>query len=248
MTRLDDVARVVGDIPYMSLEQAGLMDSLISENGYARILELGFHHGVSTCYLAAAVDRFEHGNVVTVDLASAQRLSPNVEELLARLGLQERVTVHYEPTSYLWRLMRLLEPPAATFDLCYIDGAHDWFTDGFAFLLVDRLLAPGGAIVFDDLDWTFSTSPALASSPRVHAMPEDERTTPQIRKVWELLVKTHPDYGQFEERDGWAIARKSASAGGSGPDEVRTEIVYRERRVGLGALLSRVAERIRSRS
>ena len=59
---------------------------------------------------------------------------PNVEELLIRIGERDRVDAFYEPTSYTWRLIRLLkQDPTPRFDFCDVDGADDWFGDGFAF-------------------------------------------------------------------------------------------------------------------
>jgi predicted O-methyltransferase YrrM len=173
------------------------------------VLELGFAHGVSTCYLASAVDAGPHGRVVSIDLESARKRDPSAEALVARCGLSDVVELHYEPTSYTWRLMRFLEEtPRRRFDFCFIDGAHSWFVDGFAFLLVDRLLAPSGWVVFDDLDWTYELSPTLKDTEFVRSMPDDERTTPQVRKIYELLVKTHPGYANFRTHDGWAYAQK----------------------------------------
>ena len=96
------------------------------------------------------------------------------------------------------------------FDFCYIDGAHDWYNDGFAFLLVDKLLKPGGMIIFDDYNWSFGSSPSMQESPKVLAMSDEEREVPHIKKVFEVLVKTHPDYHNFRiSEDGlWAIAEK----------------------------------------
>jgi len=42
------------------------MTAFIRRHGTKRVLELGFHHGVSTCYLAAAVG--PAGTVLTIDL------------------------------------------------------------------------------------------------------------------------------------------------------------------------------------
>jgi hypothetical protein len=50
------------------------------------------------------------------------------------------VNYYFEPTSYTWRMMKMLEEDEGPrFDLCYLDGAHSWFVDGFAFFLIDRL-------------------------------------------------------------------------------------------------------------
>ena len=105
--------------------------------------------------------------------------------------------------------MRLLEESLEPrFDFCYIDGAHDWYTDGFAFYLVNQLLVPGGLIVFDDINWTYSSSPSLKNTERVKRMPIEEKTTQQVRKVFELLVKPNSEYYKFEEKGDWAYAWK----------------------------------------
>jgi predicted O-methyltransferase YrrM len=225
----------------MDLDQAEEMRRFIVENGYTDILELGFFHGVSTSYTAAILDEMGGGHITAIDLASAHDHDPNVDDLLATLGLQDYATIYYEPRSYTWRLLQFLDAePRPAFDLCYIDGAHNWDADGFSFFLVDKLLKPGGTLVFDDLDWSYDRSPALRETEHVRQMPEDYRTTPQVRKVYELLVKEHPNYGEFMVKDGWASAKKVAASGqAAGP--VRKEFVYRgEKEVGLGAALLRL--------
>jgi predicted O-methyltransferase YrrM len=198
--------------------------------------------------MAAALASGGKGRMLTIDLLSAKHNEPNIEELLNRVGERSRVDIVYEPTSYTWRLMRLLqENPAPRFDLCYLDGAHDWFVDGFAFFLVDRLLRPNGWIVFDDLDWTYAMSPALGHTDRVKHMPEDERTTPQIRLVYDLLVKTHPNYHNFRDEGEWAFAQKFADGDRMGDRTIVKEVVVVEKRVGMGGAMIDFARKLRKR-
>jgi predicted O-methyltransferase YrrM len=209
---LTRVQSVVGRIPHMSANHARQMTDFIAEHRPADILELGFRHGVSTCYMAEQLNLLdptgERGHITTIDLDSA-RPEPNIETLLTKLGLRERVTVFYEPTSYIWRLMLMLrEDPKPRFDLAFIDGAHNWAVDGFAFFLVDRLLRPGGWIIFDDVHWSYAASPTLSKKDWVKAMPEDERETKQISAVVELLVEPHPRYSRVKYRGEWAVTQK----------------------------------------
>jgi len=244
-----DVRALVGDVPHMTLEQAEKLTKFIADHQVEAILELGFCHGVSTCYMATALSELGHGSIVTIDLEWAREATPNIEALLDRIGERYRVKVFYEPTSYTWRMMRFLEEdPAPRFDLCYLDGAHSWFVDALAFFLVDRLLRPGGWIIFDDLDWTYATSPALKESQMVRRMPLDEQTTQQVKKIYELLVKTHPNYHNFRIEDGWAFAQKRDTKDIStqvGQREVVTEQIVRH--VGLGAFLMRVINKLRGK-
>lgn len=242
---LETVRDATESIPHMSFAEGQELTSFVLDNRLYRILELGFCHGVSTCYFAAALDRVGQGHITTIDLDSARSNVPNVDQLLGTLGLHARATVYYEPTSYVWRLMLMLrQQPIPEFDFCYVDGAHNWFTDGFAFFLVDRLLRPGGWIVFDDLDWTYDTSPTLKDTPHVRSMPDDERTTPQVRNIYELLVKPHPGYENFLVRNGRAYAQKKTGEAQAVPGTIRQEIVYVTEHVGLGAVLSKIAKRL----
>jgi len=243
--KIDQIRERVKSIPYMSVTQTETITDVILENQFQNILELGFGHGVSTCYLAGAVDDLGRGTITTIDLISAREAEPNIEHLLGSLGLSKYVTIFYEPTSYIWRLMKMLEEsPSPRFDFCFLDGAHDWFVDGFAFFLVDRLLKPGGLIIFDDLDWTYESSPTLKDTQRVKRMPQDEKSTPQLRKVYELLVKPHPAYGEFMEKDGWAYARKIFTEYEAKSPRVLKEIVYQKEYVGLGAALLKLARKM----
>ena len=102
----------------------------------------------------------------------------------------------------------LEERPLPRFDFVYLDGAHNWFVDGLAFFLADRLLRPGGWIILDDIDWTYETSPALKDLDWVKGMPEDERTTPQVEQIYKILVRAHPNYHHCRLEAGWAFAQK----------------------------------------
>ncbi len=200
--RFEEVAAGLGNFEYRPLTSRAvgrLLYELALEPGAEEVLELGFAHGTSTAYLAAALEEKGSGHLTTIDRPMALERHPNVEEVLEQLGLRAWVTP-LVASSYDWVLMRLLEQSSRDeeiqpyVDLCFIDGAHSWETDGFAFLLVDRLLQAGGWIVFDDISWTFETSPSLRDSPEIAAMPEEERTEQQVRKVVDLLVRTTPGY------------------------------------------------------
>lgn len=190
------------------------------------------------------------GHITTIDLEVAKKREPNIECLLTKLGLLEKVSIYYEPTSYTWRLMKFLEErPRRQFDLCYIDGPHSWFVDGFGFFLVDLLLKEGGWIIFDDLYWTFSESPALGKTDWVKEMPEDERTTPQILKIYELLVKPNFGYHNFQTIDGWAFAQKKSAFRTDQKDrEIVVERVFQtqiqKEYYGIGWFLFQLARKI----
>lgn len=247
--KLEEVARTVDGIPWMKPHEARHITSLIAEHKPQHILELGFKHGVSSCYMAGALQENGGGHLTTIDLKSAEALSPNVDELLEKLGLSEYATVYYEETSYTWRLMEMLErSPRPQFDLCYLDGAHNWDTDGLAFFLVDKLLAENALLILDDLDWSYARSPTLQDEPWVKAMPREQYEMQQIRKVFDLLVCEHPAYTDFRVDHGWGMARK-LRANASRPESITvTEILRKKEQVGIGSALLKGARAFKRRA
>ncbi|MEV6927397.1 class I SAM-dependent methyltransferase [Dactylosporangium sp. NPDC051485] len=209
---LDKVLASVAGIPHMSTERGKEIYEFVRQERPKSVLELGFAHGVSACYIGAALKDNGSGQLTTIDVHAARDREPCIEELLQTTDLLDWVRPIYTPTSYTWDLMQMLEQQRQgewTFDFAFIDGAHSWFVDGLAFFLVDKLLKPGGWMLFDDLDWTYATSPTLGQTDFVRSMPEDERNTPQIGKVFELLVAQHPGYDEFRNDGAWGWARKA---------------------------------------
>jgi len=104
--------------------------------------------------------------------------------------------------SYAYSIKRLLRLPAAqrpVFDYVYIDGAHEWMHDGFAFLLMDMMLRPGGVVDFDDYAWSIASS--ATAGPRARAdgkYTEEQMNEPQVKEVVDLLVLTNPRYSTVE--------------------------------------------------
>lgn len=242
------IAEVVGGIPWMTDWESRRMTDLIREHRPREVLELGFKHGVSSCYIAGALEENGRGHLTTIDLASARELEPDIETLLERLGLRDRVSVYHEDTSYTWRLMEFLErTPRPSFDLCYLDGAHNWDTDGLAFFLVDKLLAKDAVLILDDLDWSYERSPTLQNEPWVRAMPAYQYRMQQVRKVYDLLVCEHPDYGDFQVDHGWGIARKHGKPWAAAERIYVTRLVRETQRVGLGAALLKLGHAARRR-
>lgn len=221
--KFDDVNREIDGIPYMGPERGRQVYDHLIEHQLGRVLELGFFHGKSTCYLAAAVDELGgDAHVITMDKASAVERDPNIHQLLEKTGLTKRVTPVFAEASFTWELMKLLEQdPRPRFDFVYLDGGHTWDVTGFAYFLVDQLLEPGGWLLFDDLDWTIAKAAKQRELPRARRLPEEQRTTAQVRKVFELLVRPNPQYVEVHEDGNWGWARKRRDgerSGASGTD------------------------------
>ncbi len=214
------VRRHVDGVPYILPEMARDVYEFILRETPQNCLELGFAHGASSCYMAAALEEAGGGRLTCVDLLPAREWQqPAIEELLARTGLGHLVQVEREATSYTWFLKKQIEAQTKDlrceplYDFCFIDGAKNWTIDSSAFFLVDKLLKPGGWIVFDDLQWNYASK--LAKGKRksdgiyLLDMGEDELNQPHIELIFQLLVMQHPDYSHFLVKDNWwAWARK----------------------------------------
>lgn len=211
-----EAAKLLDGIPHIEPKYGKILYDFVLESRCENVLELGFAHGTSTCYMAAALQELEAGQIITIDNQSAKYREPDIFTLLEKAQLREFVKPIFAHSSYNWELMRLIEYQSKTgvceplFDFCFIDGAHSWETDGFAFFLVDRLLKPGGWILFDDIYWTFGKS-SIKDSEEVKAMSDEEKSTPQIEKVFSLLVCQHPGYQKHRIYNEWGWAQKVCS-------------------------------------
>ena len=218
------IQKTIAGIPYVMPEMAKDLYQFILREKPINCLELGFGHGASSCYLAAALDELGRGHLTSVDLRSAKEWQqPPIEELLSKTGLAPYVTVQRESTSYTWFLKKEIEKNSPDreclplYDFCFLDGAKNWTIDSATFFLVDKLLKPGGWIVFDDLQWTYQSklNEGKRKSDGVYMaeMGNDELNQPHVELIFKLLVMQHPDYANFYIKDNWwAWAQKAAGS------------------------------------
>jgi predicted O-methyltransferase YrrM len=198
-----------------------LLYRLVLESDAESVLELGFAHGTSTMYMAAALQERGSGSIMTLDRTSALTRRPNIHELSAALSLEGYVTPVLAERSYNWELKKLLEQQwegsrtVPCFDMCFVDGAHSWYEDGLAFVLVDKLLRDDSWIVFDDVRWTYASSPTLDAE-KLESYPEEERDAAQVMAIFDLLVRQHPAYDGFRVLGNYAAAHKVGREGHDG--------------------------------
>src|SRR5687767_10402055 len=103
--KFEEVRSLVKGIPFTTERNAEKLYDFIIENKLQNVLELGFAHGTATCYIAAALDELNGGQVVAVDLEEAETMfKPTVHELLSKTGLSKYVKVCREKTGYTWFL------------------------------------------------------------------------------------------------------------------------------------------------
>jgi predicted O-methyltransferase YrrM len=192
-------------------------------------LELGFAHGLSSVYLAAALEANGAGVLTSVDNLSARDREPSAAGFLEQADLSHRVRLIFERTSYNWFLHRRVrectkgDACEPYLDFCFIDGAHTWVDDGLAFFLVDKLLKPDGWILFDDLSWKMDE--------RWSETPEEEREIAQVGEVFDLLVTQHPSYDRIETDGVWGWAHKSGTPAPSSRTVVKRDLAQQARHI-----------------
>jgi predicted O-methyltransferase YrrM len=129
-----------------------------------RILEVGSWQGGSTLWLLDHVIAARGGEISCCDTWAGSSehtflgsLGLSLEELfdanVARTGLSKHVRKCKGRSQDV-----LPSLPAGSFDLIYIDGAHEAQTVIQDAIHAHRLLAPGGFLLFDDLNYSFADS------------------------------------------------------------------------------------------
>ena|SRR5208283_516265 len=207
----DEVCARIGDVPFPRLRQGRRFYDFITANHLSVGLDLGFMHGGCTAYLAGAIQELGCGGLTAIDVVASRERVPSVDHLLRLTGLSDWVQVYYEPTSFNWRLMRLLEAGRyESFDFCYIHSGHTWYEVGLAFCLVERLLKSGGWVVFNDLHYSFRESKGRDES-WVKRLPEDEQIVPQVERVFELLAEANPYFGSYRRLGRFGFAQKQCA-------------------------------------
>lgn len=212
--KFEEIRSKIDGIPYIMSEMAKDLYNFVIENKPSQCLELGFAHGASSCYIAAALDEIGSGHLTSVDLISGlEWQKPTIEELMEKTGLGGLVTITREHTGYNWFLKKKIMDNSSNnrctplYDLCFIDGPKNWTIDSAAFFLVDKLLKPGGWIVFDDLQWTYKKKvkkgKTKSDGVSLLELGPDEISQPHIELIFQLLVMQHPDYSNFLVKDNW---------------------------------------------
>ena len=74
-------------------------------------------------------------------------------------------------------------------------------------------------------------------------MASEERETPQIRNVYELLIMSHPSYNHFQIIDNWAYAQKLPESS-TNRDSIERVIVIQKKGPGLSSLVEKILKKI----
>lgn len=171
------------------------LQSLFSEQENFEYAEIGVYEG-QTCMAVAKL--FPNARLSLFDYTD--RLT-DVEEKIRIQDPDRRINFFSNSYKYLdsynWSLVKLLEKKDSNlFHFVYLDGSHTFAVDGLAFFLIDKLLAIGGHIYFDDYDWTLRNS---SLDPKKLKLTRKMYTSEQIdsfqmKLVIDLFVKSNENY------------------------------------------------------
>jgi len=210
-----DVDALIGDLPATTREHGQLLFDFIIQHNLSQILEIGFHHGKSANYMAAALDELGSGLITTIDIEMAKKYRPNILELSEKTELSRYINPIFSPSGSSWELRDIIIKQTTfsnkcnpIFDLCFVDGYHSWDYAALDFFLSEKLLNPGGWIIFDDITWSFEKSPTWRNLDQTKRMPENFRIAQQVGDVYRYLVCQHPNFGNFHDDGFWGWAQK----------------------------------------
>ena len=181
------------------LGAAGLTPSTAAEVGVGNRAGLGgTSHALAKVFHSLHLFDFE--DVLSAQMVRLRRHNSTGTGTGTYATVVPHPNSHLPKDSYTYSLKALLRLPAAArpvFDYVYIDAAHEWQHDGFAFLLLDKMLRDGGIMEFDDYEWSFANSPTVmhenGDSVRLQ-YPPSQISEPQVKEVVDLLVATNPRY------------------------------------------------------
>lgn len=221
--KFNETARLVDGIPHISKHSARVLYDFILAEAPEQCLELGFAHGASSGYIAAALDELGRGHLTSVDIEASADFTPSMEDTVRKIGLAKHISIFREKNSYTWFLKKKIEKQSRNgtcfpcYDFIFIDGSKNWTIDGLAFFLSDKLLRENGWILFDDYNWRYADAMArgkkIADGVTLRSLPDDQIEQPNVRAIFDLLVAQHPHYANFKIQDhSWAWAQKTSGS------------------------------------
>lgn len=105
--------------------------------------------------------------------------------------------------SYAWNIAKLYKSwreeygNTQRFDVVYIDGAHTFLHDSSATCILKEMVCRGGYLIFDDLNWSISTSPTInfqLNKSVLEKYPIEQIEACQVRLVTEIFMDTDARY------------------------------------------------------
>lgn len=214
------IVAAVADTPVMNPAQGRrIWDHFLRERPLVAV-DIGTCYGTSAAYMAGAMKYAGCGRVITVDSAQHDQESPArgwCIDLWHRAGVNDLIEMVRIPhSSYAWWALDQVRSASdehgnvnPSWDFVYLDGAKTLTIDLTTVVLVEQLLRPGGWLLLDDLPWTFASArqfvpTTVLDNGERFTMSEDEIAQPHLQAIFDHVIRTHPNLGNFfVQDDGW---------------------------------------------
>jgi predicted O-methyltransferase YrrM len=134
--------------PFISAEEGQELHDVLREVNPEWALEIGFLHGYSTLNMLQALSETGHGKLVSIDPGQFSGYAQGIGLMNVRRARLERFHVFWPESSQfaLPRLCRL----DMRIQFAFMDGNHLLDYTMLEFFYLDKLLSPGGILVFHD--------------------------------------------------------------------------------------------------
>jgi predicted O-methyltransferase YrrM len=133
------------DRPYCPDSEGDLIWSMIAKYGYRNCLETGFGTGSTAIYMLDAT-KANAGRVFSIDWSESQ-FNDIGRRNIERYGADGRHLLIEEPS---WQVFPRLLTAGQQLDFVFIDGWKTFDYLVYELFIINRMLAVGGAIMFDD--------------------------------------------------------------------------------------------------
>jgi len=209
-----------------------MLGRLVLEHQCEAALEIGLANGFSSLFILDALDQIGRGSLTSLDPFQHSDWQGRGLERIARAGFP---VAHQFLEAASWQALPRAVQEGNRFDFALIDGSHSFDNAFVDFYFVDKLVVPGGIVVFDDVGWAGVERVVhyvianrdyeiIASLPRSRT--SREVVLAPLKRAAARLARTHrtptPAVYQREEsvnRAGFIALRKTGDRPGEGKFE-----------------------------
>ena len=168
------------------------------------VAEVGVDIGATTCEALKFLDKNDTYYIFDFDFIIEELLNDLKGLEYAKSNIVGCGNTKKLYDSYAWSLQKLYKEMKRkpVFNLVYLDGAHTFFHDGLAICILKKMIAHGGILLLDDMDWTIKESPTCnpGVNPKILDQYTDEQMeTEQVAIAVELFLEEAPEWEEITE-------------------------------------------------